>query len=162
MEFEWKRYPGFSTFQILADIQTMSVNLSNSKDESSSCQCTTTLYGEKNGNKELCTANSVNVAEYARRFAPGHRSFLGPRSETKWYGTHTCKPNGEWDNVAEIMMINFCESGHPVFRGSSALELKSKGKGKSSVHFNGSDETVEVVLRLAQAILAQAISSKKM
>ena len=35
-----------------------------------------------------------------------------------------------------------------MFRGSSALErrdLKSKGKGKSSIHFNGSDETVEVV-----------------
>ena len=47
-------------------------------------------------------------------------------------------------------MINFCESGHPVFRGSSAFErgdLKSKGKEKSSVHFNGSDETVEKVFR---------------
>ena len=47
------------------------------------------------------------------------------------------------DNVAEIMMINFCESGHPVFRGSSASErgdLKSKEKGKSSTHLNGSHE----------------------
>ena len=74
------------------------------------------------GNKVLCIANSLNVAEYARRSAPGHWLFLGPRSEMKWCGTHTCKPNGEWDNVAEIMMINFCESGHPVFRGSGALE----------------------------------------
>ena len=71
--------------------------------------------------------------------------FLGQdrkrRSETKCYGTPT---------VAEIMMINFCESGHPVFRGSSALErgdLKSHGKGTSPIHFNGSDETVKVVLR---------------
>ena len=48
------------------------------------------------------------------------------------------------------MMINFYESGHPVFRGSGALErgdLKSKGIGKSSIHVNGNDETVEVVLR---------------
>ena len=107
------------------------------------------VWGEK-GNKELCIANSLNVAEYARRFAPGHWSFLGPGSKTKWCGTHKCKPNGEWDNVAEIMMINFCEIGHPVFRGSSASErgeLKSKGKGTSSIYFNGSDETVEVVLR---------------
>ena len=49
-------------------------------------------------------------------------------------------------------MINFSESGHPVFRGSSALErgaLRSKGegKGKLSIKFNGSDETVEVILR---------------
>ena len=48
------------------------------------------------------------------------------------------------------MKINFCESGHPVFRGSSAFEreeLKSKGEGRSTIHFNGSDETIEVILR---------------
>ena len=45
-------------------------------------------------------------------------------------------------------MINFSESGHPVFCGSSEREhLKSEGKGKLSVHTNGSDETVEVILR---------------
>ena len=44
----------------------------------------------------------------------------------------------------------FSESGHPVFRGSSAFErgdLKSNGKWRSTFHFNGSDETVGVVLR---------------
>ena len=61
----------------------------------------------------------------------------------RWYGTHTYTPNGEWDRVAEDMMLNFCESGHPVFRGSSALErdLERTGKGKLSIHFKGSDET---------------------
>ena len=47
-------------------------------------------------------------------------------------------------------MLNFNGSGHPLFRGSSALErgdLKSKGKGKLSFHFCGDDKTVEVVLR---------------
>ena len=32
------------------------------------------------------------------------------------------KPNGEWDDVAEHMLLNFSESGHPVFRGPNALE----------------------------------------
>ena len=48
------------------------------------------------------------------------------------------------------MMLNSSESGHPFFRGSSTFErgdLKSKGKGKLSIHFSGSDETVEVILR---------------
>ena len=48
------------------------------------------------------------------------------------------------------MMLNFAESGHPVFRASSALErgeLKSEGKGVKSIHCNGSDETIELVLR---------------
>ena len=47
------------------------------------------------------------------------------------------------------MMINFSDSGHSVFRESSAFErgdLKSKRKGKLSIHFCGDGETAEVVL----------------
>ena len=43
---------------------------------------------------------------------------------------------------------NFSESGHPVFRGTSALErgaLKNKGGGQLSIHFCGDPQTVEVV-----------------
>ena len=67
---------------------------------------------------------------YAQRFAPGKWSFLGPGSEKKWYSTHDSEPQGEWDRVAELMMIKFSESGHPVFRATSPLSrrtLKSKG-----------------------------------
>ena len=48
------------------------------------------------------------------------------------------------------MMLNFADSGHPVFRATSVLErgeLRSNGKGKKSIHFNGSNETVELILR---------------
>ena len=68
----------------------------------------------ENGKKELCTADSPNVPEYARRFAPVHWSFLRPGPETKWYGTHTYKPNGEWDHVAELMIVNIPYSVHPM------------------------------------------------
>ena len=83
------------------------------------------------GNREICTANSFSIADHAQKIAPGHRSFLGPGSEKKWCGTHVHKPNGEWDEVAEIMMINLSESGHPVFRGSSAFESKGTGKPRA-------------------------------
>ena len=90
------------------------------------------------GNEELNIANSKVVADYARRFAHGHWSFLGPGSNRKCCGTHTYKPNGKWGRVAEDMMIIFSESGHPIFSGSSALEqgaLRSKRKGNLSIHF---------------------------
>ena len=55
IKFEWKNFPGSTTLQILAEIQNMkseyNVNLSNSQDGSSSCQCTTTLSGEKKETK---------------------------------------------------------------------------------------------------------------
>ena len=39
------------------------------------------------GNREVCVANSFMVADYARKFAQGHWSFLGLGSEKKRYGT---------------------------------------------------------------------------
>ena len=48
------------------------------------------------------------------------------------------------------MMVNFSESSHPIVRSSSAFErgeLRSKGHGKKSIHFNGSEENIELLLR---------------
>ena len=48
------------------------------------------------------------------------------------------------------MMINFGESGHPVFRATSPLSqgtLKSKGDGKLSFHFCADGDTIETVFR---------------
>ena len=47
------------------------------------------------------------------------------------------------------MMLNFAESGHPIFRATSALErgeLRSKEKGNTSINFNGSEENIEMIL----------------
>ena len=32
------------------------------------------------------------------------------------------KPNGEWNKTAEVVMLDFAESGHLVFRATSELE----------------------------------------
>ena len=59
-------------------------------------------------------------------------------------------------------MKNFSESGHPVFRASSAFErgeLRSKGHGKKPFHFNGSDENIELLLRTV--ISANQLSTYK-
>ena len=134
----WKNFSGFTTLQILAEIQNMMTEIQCESEQFSGRIIFMSMYndivwGEK-GNEDLCIANSQIVAEYARRVAHGHWwSFLGLGSEKKWYGTHTCKPNGKWDGVAEDMMLNFSESGHPAFRGSGALErgdLKKQSKGQ--------------------------------
>ena len=85
---------------------------------------------------------------YAKRCSPGQWSFLGPGSEKKWYLTH--KPQGEWDRAAEQMMFTFAESKHPVFQSTSLLSRgvpKSKGGGKSSIHYCADLETIETVFR---------------
>ena len=47
-------------------------------------------------------------------------------------------------------MTNFSDSGHPIFRASSAFErgeMGSKVRVKKSKHFNGIDENIELLLR---------------
>ena len=60
------------------------------------------------------------------------------------------------------MMINFAESGHPIFRAASPLSrgtLKSKGGGKLSVHFCADLETVQLFFaQLLQLSLYGAVS----
>ena len=69
-------------------IHRISVNLSNSKEELSSCQCTTTLNGDNKGTKKPVLRSLPWFFEYARKFAQGHWSFLGSGSDKTWYGTH--------------------------------------------------------------------------
>ena len=60
------------------------------------------------------------------------------------------RPQGEWDRVAELMMIKFRESGHSVFRATSPLSrgtLRSKGGGNLSIHFCADGDTIGTVFR---------------
>ena len=94
------------------------------------------------------------MSPFAKRFPP--RRF-GPGSEKKWYSTHVDRPQGEWDRVAELMMIKFGESGHPVFRATSPLSrgtLKSKGSDKLPIHFGADGETIETVFRTIISVLS--------
>ena len=60
-------------------------------------------------------------------------------------------PQGIWDNIAKSMLVEFAESGCPIFRATSPLsrcQLKSKGHGKLSIHYAADLETVETIFRI--------------
>ena len=87
---------------------------------------------------------------FARRFGIGQWSFIGPGSEKKWYPSEN-SPQGEWDRIAEDMLLKFAESGHPIFRATTPLsrgKLKSKGKGKVSIHFSAEPDTIDTIYRI--------------
>ena len=116
-------------------------------------------------NETECIANSTLVSLFAKRFPAGRWSFLGLGSEIKWYSTNKERPGGKWDRVAELMMIKFRDSGHPVFRATSPLfrgTLKSKGRGKLSLHFCADGETIETfsrtIISVNQVSIYEAIS----
>ena len=89
----------------------------------------TSLVTEK-GNKDECLANAGVVKVLEKKFSIGQWSFIGPGSEKKWFSAEN-SPQGAWDNIAEQMLLEFAESGHPIFRATTPLSrsiLKSKGR----------------------------------
>ena len=73
----------------------------------------------------------------------------------KWYSISEDGPQSEWDRMAEKMILEFGESGHPVFRATSPLsrgQLKSKGGGKLSIHYCADLETIETIFRTITSV----------
>ena len=93
---------------------------------------------DRKGNEEECVANARVVSILARKFGIGQWSFIGQGSEKKWYCMEEDSPQGIWDHIAKKMLLEFAESGYPLFRATTPLsrcKLKSKGHGKLSIHF---------------------------
>ena len=85
---------------------------------------------DRKDNKDECLRNAESVKVFARRFGIGQWSFIGPGSEKKWYSSEN-SPQGAWDNIAEQILLEFAESGHPIFRATTPLsrcQHKSKGR----------------------------------
>ena len=70
-------------------------------------------------------------------------------------------PHGIWNNIAEKMLLEFAESGCPIFRATTPLsrgQLRSKGHGKLSIHFAAAQETVEKIVSANHLSLYGAVA----
>ena len=106
-------------------------------------QCTTTLHGKI---KE--TQKDVNTIHRQLQIVLANP----PRSLVSFgmdHKTYTDKPDGSWDQTAENMMNNFSESEQYFVPPVPLREnqLRSKVGCKKSIHYNGSDENIELLLR---------------
>ena len=148
--FSWDSPHCSSATKSRSSCRKLAKSQKNSQDGSSSCRCSTTSHGDLKTMNRNAMLTPTSFQNMQKDFSPGRWSFLGPGSEKKWCSTHIDRPQGEWDRVAELMMIKFAESGHPVFRATSPLSrgtLKSKGGGKLSMHFCADGDTIETVFR---------------
>ena len=106
--------------------------------------------GTKN-NEQECLEHARVVSLYVRGFGTGQWSFIGPGSEKKWYSIKEHSSQGIWDNIAQKMLVEFAESGCPIFGATTPLsrgKLKSKGHRKLSSHFAVTQETIETIFRI--------------
>ena len=103
------------------------------------------------GNEEERVANSKLVSILAKKYGIGQWSFIGPGSEKKWYSMEENSPQGIWDHIADKMLLEFAESGCPMFRATTPVsrgDIKSKGHGKLSIHFTADYPTIETFFRI--------------
>ena len=106
---------------------------------------------DKKDNEEERLANTKVVSILSRKFGIGQWSFIGPGSEKKWCPMKEDNSQEIWDNIAEKMLLEFAESGCPIFCATTPLsrcKLKSKGHGKLSIHYCADQATIETFFRI--------------
>ena len=157
MEFEWNIFPGFNSLQLSEEVKRLLFRLQETPEKITGTILFMSMFHDIScGTKDNATewlANAKLVSLYARSFGKGQWSFIGPGSEKKWYSISEDRdsPQGIWDKIAERMLLEFAESGCPIFRATTPLsrgQLKSKGHGKLSKHFAADVETVETIFRI--------------
>ena len=154
-EFEWNIFPGFTTLQLCGKVNDLLSYLGQTPATFTGIFLFMSMFNDiscdRKGNKEECLANARVVKVLVKKFGIGQWSFIGPGSEKKWYSMEENSPQGAWDHIADKMLLEFAESGHPTFRATTPLSrsnLKSKGNEKKSKHFAADQETIETIFRI--------------
>ena len=154
-EFEWNIFPGFTTLQLYGKVTDLLSRLGETPETFTGRILFMSMFNDiswdNEDHEEECLANANVVSVFAKKFGIGQRSFTGPGSEKKWYSMEENSPQGIWDHIAEKMLVEFAESGCPIFRATTPLsrcKLKSKGHGKLCIHFAADQETIETIFRI--------------
>ena len=154
-EFEWNIFPGLTTLQLCGKVTDLLSSLGETPETFTGRILCMSMFNDiscdSRGNKEECLANAKVVSIFAKKFGTGQWSFLGPGSEKKWYSMEENSPQGIWDCIADEMLLEFAESGCPIFRATTPLSRgspKSKGHGKLSIHFAADQDTIGTIFRI--------------
>ena len=158
-EFEWNIFPGFTTLQLCDKISDLLSCLGQTPETFTGRILFMSMFNDiscdRNDNKDECLKSADYVKTFAGRFGIGQWSFIGPGSEKKWYSMEENSPQGAWDHITEEMLLEFAESGHPIFRATTPLsrgQLKSKGRGKLSIHFAADQDTIDTIYRIILSV----------
>ena len=154
-EFEWNIFQGFTTLQLCGKVTDLLSRLGETPETFTGRILFMSMFNDiscdNKGNEEECLASAKVVTILAKRFGIGQWSFIGPGSEKKWYSMEENSPQVIWDHIADKMLLEFAESGCPIFRATTPLSrcnLKSKGHGKLSIHFAADHQTIETIFRI--------------
>ena len=120
IEFERKTFHGFTTLttlqEIQKDLEKKNFEPENFKDQISFMSMFND--NEWKENDENCIFNAEKVKNYAKRFLPGHWTFLGPGSEEMVWrlsrSTRTVGPHSQQNGTAILKKLVILSSQAPV------------------------------------------------
>ena len=152
MEFEWNIFPGFTTLQLSQEVKDLLLRLNEAPEKFTGRIIFMSMFNDiswrSRDNEKECESNANLVSLYKQEDLDQDNGHFSVLVQKKWYSISEDSPQGEWDKMAEKMMLTFAESGHPVCRDTSPLsrgQLKSKGGGKLSIHYCADLETIKTV-----------------
>ena len=123
--FEWNIFPGFTTLQLCGKVNDLLSELGETPETFTGRILFMSMFNDISrdgkGNEEECVANSKVVSILAKKFGLGQWSFIGPCSEKKWYSMEENSPQGILDHIAEKMLLEFAESGCPIFPCNNSI-----------------------------------------
>ena len=91
MEFEWNIFPGFTTLQLVDEVEKFMSKMDEPEQFQGRIIFMSMFNDIKWGttdSEQECIANARLVSLFAKRCPAGRWSFLGPGSENKWYSTN--------------------------------------------------------------------------
>ena len=126
-EFEWKICPAITTLGLLEKIQSLMRDLQCEPEHSKrQDHLHVNVHRHCMGRKKEIQKYVNATHRQLRNMLVNSRAVIGLSwgldQERNGAEAYTDKPDGSWDRMAEDMMMNFTDSGHPIFRASSAFE----------------------------------------
>ena len=86
-EFEWNIFPGFTTLQLVREVQKFLSKMSIQPEDFTGRTFFMSMFNDiswgSKDKKQECESSAQLVSMYAKRFSPGKWSILGPGSEKK-------------------------------------------------------------------------------
>ena len=139
IEFEWNIFPGFTTLQFCDEVTDLLSRLRETPETFTGRIFFMSMFNDiscdNKGNEEECVANSKVVSTLAKKFGIGQWSFIGPGSEKTLFSMEENGPQEIWDHIAEKMLLEFAESGCPIFRATTPLSgCKLKNRTRKTVN----------------------------
>ena len=151
MEFEWNIFPGFTTLQLVNKVHEFMSKMGEPEQFQGRIivmSMFNDILWRSEDNEQECDANATLVSVFAQSFPPGRWSFFGPGLEKKWYSSYTDRPRGEWDRVAESMMIRVREKADTQFSEPRGHCPEERSKAKEVENCQYTSVPMEIRLKL--------------